>query len=157
MAAGCGGSTNAAGKAQAAARVSQALILDANTVMGAEGIPKSEAAQRVCVLSSRFIPGQQVVWQIRVYDPATGKQMDDKALQLVTVALPDGKSFDAKYGGHPADNSTDYFWTTGWEIPNGYPTGSLQYTVKATAHDGRAGQFTQFNVASALLTIVPKG
>jgi hypothetical protein len=157
LAAGCGGSTNGAGKEQAATRVSQRLILDANTVTGAAGIPKSEAAQRVCVLSSRFTPGQEVVWQVRVYDPATGKLMDDKALQSVAVLLPDGKTLAAKYGGHPANDSTDYFWATGWEIPKAYPTGSLQYTVKAAAHDGRTGEFTQFNVASALLTIVPKG
>ncbi len=130
------------------------LIVDANTVLGSEGIPEEERAAKVCVLSSRFAPGEEVVWRIKVFDPATGDTMDDTQLDSVVVELPDGQTFDAKYGGHPGDNATDSFWATSWEIPADYPTGSLPYTVKASATDGRTGEFTEFNVAPSLLTVV---
>lgn len=131
------------------------LFVDANTVLGSAGIPEEERADRVCVLKSRYAPGEEVVWRIKVFDPATGDTMDDTQLDSVVVELPDGQTFEAEHGGHPRDETTDFFWATSWDIPADYPTGSLPYTVRATAADGRTGEFTEFNVASSLLTIVP--
>ena len=139
-------------------KVAQTLIVDANTVMGSEGVKNP---QDICVGSSRFREGQTVVWQIKVYDPATGKTMDNKALNSVVVSLKDGQTFKAQYGPHPAappgqpqPPPTDFFWTTSWNIPMTYPTGSEPFTVTAKSKDGRTGEFTEFNVAPALLTVV---
>ena len=80
--------------------------------------------------------------------------MDDKALKSVVVTLNDGQTFNARYGGHPGTNPTDFFWSTAWAIPANYPTGSVPYQVTATSTDGRTGIFSEFNVAPSLLTVV---
>lgn len=130
------------------------LILYADTVLGSAGLSNPKDA---CVLDNRFQPGQTVVWRIKVYDPATGSDMDSAALQSVQVTLPDGQVFSTQYGPHPGKpgaTPTDYFWSAGWSIPQEYPTGSLPYRVDATGSDGRTGKFTEFNVFPSLLTIV---
>jgi hypothetical protein len=123
------------------------LIVDANTVTG-------HAEEVSCVLANQFKPGGHVVWRMKVHDPVTGQPMDDEALESVEISLPDGQTFEAEYGGHPASNPSDFFWATSWEIPEDYPTGSLPYQVTATAVDGRTGTFTEYNVAPSLLTII---
>lgn len=150
-----GGTSDTASAAEDGEAAAQVLFVDANTVSGPAGIPEDQRAGRVCVLKSRYAPGEEVVWRIKVFDPATGETMDDSVLDEVVVELPDGQTFEAEYGPHPKENSTDAFWATSWEIPADYPTGSLPYTVKAVASDGRTGEFTEFNVAPSLLTIAP--
>ena len=135
----------------ASPQVAKNLILSSDMVTGTGGTVKPAAA---CVLDNVYKAGNQVVFRIRVYDPVTGKQMDDKALSSVTVSLPDGQSFPATYAGHPATSPLDYFWATSWIIPANYPTGTLTYTATATAVDGRTGTFDIFNVAPSLLTVV---
>jgi hypothetical protein len=135
-------------------KVAQALILQADAVMGAAGAP---SPQEICVKSSQFQPGEDVVFRVKVFDPATGQAMDDKALSSVVVALKDGQTFKAGYGGHPGgpgSTPTDYFWSVAWAIPQTYPTGSVPFTVAATSNDGRKGTFNDLNVAPSLLTIV---
>lgn len=131
------------------------LNMEANTVIGSQGATNPA---NICVVSSRFQQGQSVVWRIKVYDPVTGKPMDDSTLSSVTVSLPDGQTLSAKYGGHPGQPGvppTDYFWSTVWSIPKDYPTGSVSYKVAAASKDGRTGSFNEFNVAPSLLTVVP--
>ena len=135
-------------------KVAQALMVDSNTVISATGVTNP---QDICVVSSRFQQGEGVVFRIKVYDPATGQAMDDKALNSVAVTLKDGQTFSAKYGGHPGQpgvQPTDYFWSTAWAIPKDYPTGSVPYQVTATSKDGRTGKFAEFNVVPSLLTVV---
>ncbi len=138
--------------------VAKTLIVDANTVIGGAGVINP---QDICVVSSRFLQGETVVWQIKVYDPTTGNLMDDKALDSVMVSLKDGQTFNARYGPHPAappdqpqPPATDHFWTTAWTVPAAYPTGSAPFTVTVKGKDGRTGTFSEFNVAPALLTVV---
>lgn len=132
----------------------QVLIVNADAVIGSAGV-KNPAD--ICVVSSRFPQGESVVWRVKVYDPTTGKPMDDKALKSVIVTLKDGQTFNARYGGHPGGQGatpTDFFWSTAWAIPKNYPTGSVPYQVTATSNDGRTGTFAEFNVAPSLLTVV---
>lgn len=133
------------------------LILAADTVLGIEGIPEAEIPQKVCVLSSRFSPGQQIVWRVRVYDPKTAQPLNDTTLDVVEVILPGDQVLSAHYGPHPPQEPTDFFWSTSWVIPQDHPTGSLAYTIRAKAKDGRSGEFVQFNVAPSLLIILPAG
>jgi hypothetical protein len=121
------------------------LIVNANTVMSGP-----------CVLTSQFKTGDTIVWRIKVYDPTTGNAMDNKALKSVLISFADQKLVTT-YGGHPggADATpTDYFWGICWPVPTDYPTGSLNYHVTATSNDGRVGEFTEFDVAPSLVTIV---
>ena len=135
----------------AAAAGSVPLVVVDSVVQGAEGSPRD----RVCVLNSRFLHGQQVVWRIKVLDPATGRPMDDKQLKRVWVELVDGQVFEARYGPHPRNNPTDWFWATSWVIPADYPSGSVDYTVYAEAKDGRKGSNVKFEVESSMLIVLP--
>ncbi len=132
-------------------QVANNLILASDIVTGSGGTVKAASS---CVLSNQYKQGNQVVFRVRVYDPKTGQPMDDKALSGVTISLPDGQTFNAKYGGHPGKAPVDYFWATSWVIPDNYPTGTLSYGATATATDGRTGKFDPFNVTPSLLTVI---
>lgn len=120
------------------------------------GEPQPGTKTPVCVLTSQFKRGDQVVWRIRVLDPATGQGLDNKALKSVQVQLPDGHSFNARYGGHPPKGTpTDHFWSVSWKIPPDYPTGSLSYKVDAVSQDGRSASWQPFKMAPSQLTVVP--
>jgi hypothetical protein len=129
------------------------LIVQADTVSGPLNIQEDQAAGRICVLQSRFARNSEIVWRARVMDPITGEQLDDTSLESIQVRLADGQVLDMRYGDHPRDNPTDRFWTTSFDIPEDYPTGSLGYEIVASGAEGRTGSFIPFNVAPSLLTI----
>jgi hypothetical protein len=133
--------------------VTAGLIVQADVVSGPLNIPGDQRAGRVCVLQNRFARNSEIVWRARVMDPITGEQLDDTALDGVQVELADGQVLNMRYGDHPSDSPTDRFWTTSFDIPEDYPTGSLGYEIVATGVEGRTGRFVQFNVAPSLLTI----
>ena len=66
--------------------------------------------------------------------------------------MPD-QTLKMTYGAHPKTNPVDYFWAVSFTVPATYPTGTLPYTIVATAPDGRSGTFAPLNVAPSLLTI----
>lgn len=129
-----------------------ALFIDADTVLGPKNLTAEEKPSKSCVQDNRYAHNEQAVWRVKVVDPLTGKTMDDAALTSVKVTLPD-QTLDLHYGGHPAANPVDFFWTVSWVVPEGYPTGSVPYTISATAKDGRTGTYAEFRVASAMLTV----
>jgi hypothetical protein len=129
------------------------LILLGDTVQGPANLTDEEKASgAVCVQKNRFAKNEEIVWRMRVMDPATGTPMDDQALASVVVRLPD-QELEMHYAPHPRDNPVDYFWTVGFDVPETYPSGSLAYTVVATANDGRTGTYSQFGIAAAQLTV----
>jgi cell division protein FtsB len=109
-----------------------------------------------CMLQNAYLNDgeRKATFRVRVYDPSTGEQMGEDALESVVVSLSDGQSFDLSWGPHPPDTENDFFWTYGWEIFAGYPAGNVGYTITATALDGRTGEFEPFNVAPSLLTVL---
>ena len=129
-----------------------ALFIDVDTVLGPNNLTEEERPTKTCVQANRFAHNEEVVWRVKVVDPLTGKPMDDAALASVQVKLPD-QTLDLRYGGHPRDTPVDFFWTVGWDVPETYPTGTVAYTVNATAKDGRTGTYEQFKVALAMLTV----
>jgi hypothetical protein len=134
------------------AAVSPTLILQADTVWGPKNIAKAELSGKICVQRNLFARNEEIVWRVKVFDPATGEPMDDQTLSSVAVKLED-QTLDLHYGPHPKDNPADYFWTVSWLIPEDHPSGELPYAIEATAADGRAGTFEQFGVSLARLTI----
>lgn len=135
--------------------VANKLFVDVDVVRGPENMTAEEKARKSCVQASRIPLGGQVVWRVRISDPATGALLDDKALATVVATLPDGQTFTMKYGPHPKDPPGEAFWTTSFKVPVDYPTGQLDYKVVATDKEGRKGEFRQImSVPSAVLTIV---
>jgi hypothetical protein len=129
------------------------LAIHADTVQGPANLTDDErAAGAVCVQKNRFARNEEVVWRVRVTDPLTSEPMDDQALSVVIVKLPD-QELAMRWGPHPRDNPVEFFWTVAWDVPEDYPSGQLPFTVEATATDGRTGAFEQFGVAPARLAI----
>lgn len=149
----CADSTGEDEVTTTAVSVQQPLVIQADTVSGPLNIPEEERGSAVCVQQSRFARNSEIVWRARVIDPVTGEELSDEALSSVVVNLGDGQTLEMRYGPHPRDNPTDSFWTTSFDIPEDYPTGTLDYEVVATASDGRTTSFKPFDVAPSLLTV----
>jgi hypothetical protein len=135
-----------------AAAVAEALFIDGDTVLGPTNLTEEERPLKTCVQMSRFAHNEEIVWRVKVIDPASGEPMDDSALESVQVVMGD-QTLDLHYGPHPRDNPVDFFWTVAWEVPEDYPSGTVSYTLEATAVDGRTGTWEQFAVQAAMLTI----
>jgi len=129
-----------------------ALVIDSDTVLGPKNLTDAEKPTKTCVQANRFAHNEQVVWRVKVIDGATGEALDDTALTSVEVTLPD-QTLALKYGPHPAKEPVDFFWTTSWVVPEGYPSGSLDYRIVATAADGRTATWEQFKITFAMLII----
>lgn len=125
-----------------------------DTVEGGKNRPPAPESDRHCVLSNIFPRNAQIVWRMRVVDmKQNGLPVDDTVIKSVEVTLADGTVVTLKYGGHPPDEKTDFFWSAGWVVPKDYPTGTLLYTVQATAMDGQIATYAPFDISSSLLTI----
>lgn len=140
----------------APAPLPKTLIVVGDTVRGTKNLTDEEKTFLGCVQQNRFAPDQQIVWRFKAMDPMTAKAMDDKQLKSFAVTLPDGKDQAMKYGEHPKGSGV-WFWTTSYVVPKDYPTGAFNFKAVATDQAGRTGQFEQFNVASAMLQIIPAG
>lgn len=130
------------------------LIIVHDIVRGSVNVPQAQAAGRVCVWSGRFQRNEEVVWRIKIMDPANGRYLDGTVLRQVEVKIGSGETFNARYGPHPRGNPTDNFWTAAWTIPMTYPSGAVPYTISATANDGRTGIAVVFNVDLSALTVI---
>lgn len=142
----------AASQTPSVAPAAGALFIDADTVLGPTNLTEEEKPLKTCVQLSRFAHNEEVVWRVKVVDPTTGEPMDDAALESVEVVMGD-QTLELHYGPHPRDNPVDFFWTVGWEVPEEYPTGTVNYTIEAAAADGRTGTWEQFGVQAAMLTV----
>jgi hypothetical protein len=107
-----------------------------------------------CILTNRFVRGDQVVFRMRLTDPETEKNLDASGVSSVRVELSNGQTLPMKFGSHPPRNSTDNFWSAAWRIPPDQPTGSLNYKVVAVAQDGSTMSWEPFKVAASQLTVV---
>lgn len=133
----------------------KAVLEETMASQGQALILQSDIVGEGCMLQNAYLNDGEAkaTFRVRVYDPITGEQLDDQALESVKVTI-DGQEFDLHWGAHPPDTDNDFFWTYGWEIFAGYPAGNIDYTIVATALDGRTGQFDMFNVAPSVLTVM---
>jgi hypothetical protein len=149
----------------------QSIFLYADLVRGHEN-PQGP----VCELNSRFRHGEMVTWRVRLVELTTGIAIPAPVDQLlirkpdkdelaamtagftVSVHLSDGQDIDLHFGPHPGKEPTDYFWTGSWLIPEGYPTGTIDYWISAkNKGNGTSGKWYPFNVGLSKLTIEEAG
>ena len=147
--------------APAAAAAQAPIVLRVDTVWGSKGMTDAEKPLRSCVQTSRAKPGDTIGWRIKVIDTATGKALDDKAIEESAwkIAVPGATDVPIiKWGEHGGKPPTDAFWSTWWTIPDKQPTGVLPWTISVKTKDGRTAELKQdtFNVPSSWLTIMAK-
>jgi hypothetical protein len=121
-------------------------IVRGNTPLGATG--------PICVLTSQFKRGENVVFRIRVRN-TFGQILDDKGIKSITVELADGQKFNGRYGGHPPREPTDFFWTAAWMIPKEFPTGTLGYKVTVTDMQGNTQTWEPLREFRSWVVILP--
>jgi hypothetical protein len=142
----------------AAPQVSQApakLFLMVDMVQGSKNVPQDQAASKSCVLNSRFPRNAEIVWRARIFDAKSGDAAGSDAIARAEVRLANAVVVPMRYGPHPANApNAESFWTGSWVVPMDQPTGTLRYSVAATAVDGRTGTFEPFSTAPSLLTII---
>jgi hypothetical protein len=129
-----------------------ALVIDMDTVLGPKNMTEAERPLKTCIQVNKFAHNEQIVWRVRVIDGATGVALDDQAVKTVELKLPD-QTLELEYGPHPRQDPLESFWTTSWVVPEGYPSGSLDYSLVATGADGRTGTFEQLPIVPAMLTV----
>ncbi len=128
-------------------------IVYGDIVQGSKNIPDDQKPAKSCVLNNRFPRNSEIVWRTRVVDPQTGQPMDDTTLEKVELKLGDGQVIAMEYGGHPRKEPREFYWTAAMLVPKDYATGTLAFSIVATAKDGRVGEFKPFDIPSSLLTI----
>jgi hypothetical protein len=129
------------------------LFLTVDMVQSTKNLPADQAVAKGCVMTNRFPRNGEIVWRAKIYDGKSGDSMDDKGVNKASVTLANGVAVDMKYGGHPGKQPVDYYWTGSWPVPTDQPTGTLNFSIAATAPDGRTGSFKPLAVAASLLTI----
>jgi hypothetical protein len=155
---GLGGVLHAGERASAQSGGSrQSLIVVGDMVRSGESVTPEEAPFLACTEQNRYPQGTQVVFRMKVIDPATQQPMDPSQVQSVTLQLPDGSSPEFVY--HPLNRgmSPDKAWIAVWSIPDDYPTGAVDLQLTATDNQGRTGAWTQFNEPDSALQVVPMG
>jgi hypothetical protein len=107
----------------------------------------------VCILKSRYAPGEGVGFRMTALDPQTGK-WDESADVTVTINYA-GKteSVAMRYRG-AGQNPHVGMWTGKWVVPDDAPAGVVKYSVEAKDSKGRSGSWQPFNVEQSMLTIV---
>ena len=150
-----------AAAAPAAVEKPAPIVLRVDTVWGSKGMTDAEKPIKSCVQTSRVKPGETVGWRIKVIDTATGKALDDKAIEaadfkIVVAGAPDVPAI--KWGEHGGKPPTDAFWSTWWTIGDKQATGVLPWTISVKTKDGRTAELKHdtFNVASSWLTVMAK-
>ena len=150
-----------AAAAPVAAEKPAPIVIRVDTVWGSKGMTDAEKPLKSCVQTSRVKPGESFGWRIKVIDTATGKQLDDKAIEAADIKLVVPGAADVppiKFADHGGKPPTDAFWSTWWTVPANQPTGVLPWTISVKAKDGRTAELKHdtFNVASSWLTVMAK-
>lgn len=133
-----------------------ALVVQADIVRGS-----TAPLGPVCSNVSQLAQGEMAVPRAKIFDPAMGQELTDDDLTSVNFILQDGQSFPMSYAGHGGDEEagiehTDYFWATGWEVPEDYPLGTIKWWVTAEHKDGRSGRYDPINMVISMLTIIER-
>ncbi len=109
----------------------------ATTTQGSSGWASTVS----CTPDSVFKRGMKLVWRFEIFDTAAGgKRLTDKDEPKVLVNVPGADPLTARFtqrgGGRIPD--APWMWSVGWEIPQDYPLGAIDYTITVTTKDGRS-------------------
>jgi len=110
-----------------------------------------------------FAPGESVVFRAYSVDPKTKKALVAKDVRYFYAEIPNQPTLKLKYNQSAPGATKRYGWTGVWKVPTDYAVGPVKFRVLVQTVDKRKGQFVQFPVAPAELTIstsvpsVPKG
>ncbi len=142
------------------ASAADAYFIQADTVRAYEGNLQGPA----CVPEGAFIPGEGVVFRVRLTDAETGEQLTraDAEEHGINVRIHvDGQSpIPAVVIPHPPRGAeeTDY-WTALWMIPRDYPAGNAPWEVVVSDARGRESRFTPIGqlIGFGVLQVLPAG
>ena len=154
------------GAALAATVVGTGSALAANPVPfpAATVVQLFVAAQTVTpdgAMANLFAPGSSVVFRAYAVDPSTKKVLTAADVRYFYVTIPNQPNVKLKYDASAPGASKGLPWTGQWTVPTSYPAGKVAFKVllqakeKSKSGQQRKGQFVQFPVASAMLTISP--
>lgn len=138
-------SSLAATNFKAAAAEGQDYVIVTEVVKGGSG-----SVGPPCGLTSTFKKGEQIVWHAVLFSGKTGEKINDhseikKRGLKVQVKLENGKKVDMHHSEHPPDESPKiYYWSGGWKVSPGTPTGKMTYEITAQDKEGRMGKLEMF-------------
>ena len=104
-------------------------------------------------MSNYFKPGSTVIFRAYAVDGKTHKVLLAKDMKYFYVTIPGAPNVKLKYDPKAPGATPRMAWTGAWSVPAGYQTGIVGFKILAKADSKRRGQFVQFPVASAQLTI----
>ena len=104
-------------------------------------------------MSNYFKPGSSVVFRAYAVDGKTHKVLLAQDVKYFYVTIPGAPNVKLKYDPKAAGATARMAWTGTWSVPTGYATGLVGFKVLVKANSKRRGQFVQFPVSSAQLTI----
>jgi hypothetical protein len=104
-------------------------------------------------MGSQFKPGSTVVFRAYAVDGKTKKVLLAKDVKYFYVTIPGAPNVKLKYDPKAPGATARMAWTGAWSVPATYQTGLVGFKVLVKADSKRRGQFVQFPVASAQLTI----
>lgn len=104
-------------------------------------------------MSNYFKPGSTVVFRAYAVDGKTHKVLLAKDVKYFYVAIPGAPNVKLKYDPKAPGATARMAWTGTWSVPAAYPTGIVAFKVLVKADSKRRGQFVQFPVSPAQLTI----
>jgi len=120
------------------------------------------AAQTVTTdgaMTNYFAPGATVVFRAYAVDLKTRKVVLAKDVKFFYVTIPNQPNLRLKYSPSAPGASKGLPWTATWTIPANYAAGAVPFKILvklSKAKGKRTGQFVQFPVASAMLTVTDK-
>jgi len=114
------------------------------------------AAQTVTssgAMANYFTPGSTVAFRAYAVDGKTHKALKAEDVKYFYVKIPNQPNVKLKYDPKSPLASSRLSWVGTWAVPSNYAGGLVDFKVLAKTTAKRQGQFVQFPVASAQLTI----
>ena len=128
---------------EAAAQTNQAWVIFSDIVRGSGGSPTGT----LCVETSVFTQGEQIVFRVVTYDGKTGAlvntpdEVEARGLKVTVEIEGQASPLELRFGAHPPKTPAadqHFYWATGWLIPPNV-SGKLSYTIKVEDKDGGKG------------------
>ncbi|MFB6085929.1 MAG: hypothetical protein ABEJ84_03855 [Halodesulfurarchaeum sp.] len=104
-----------------------------------------------CAPTRSFTTEMKALWNIKIYDPASGEVLGADTLDSVSVNIEGGPTVDAPWQGGSGEHAAP-IWEAVWEIPDDIKMGEHSYTIEITGGDD--ANFTTVGVSTGTFSIV---